>query len=187
MQSNAINAFVLSRPSPQHRSFSVLTGSIRYRGSNHTGYYNECKYTRPFVYGFKTRSLAHYWRDVYASDSYQFVSETVHENNEIELVFEKKDSEKNRSSSYTQLENIYFNKVREQIEVELLDDVDDELFRRIVLCSFMAFVYVTDVHRGEHQTLVMKGVHIDPFDHITDDPLEIQQMVIDSLELNYYI
>jgi hypothetical protein len=33
----------------------------------------------------------------------------------------------------------------------------------------------------------MKGVQIDPFDHITDDPLEIQQMVIDSLELNYYI
>ena len=102
-------------------------------------------------------------------------------------MFEKKDSKKNRSSSYTQLENIYFNKVREQIEIESLEDVDDELFRRIVLCSFMGFVYVTDVHRRDHQTLIMKGVQIDPFDHITDDPLEIQQMVIDSLELNYYI
>ena len=188
MHASTIHAFVLSRPST-HNSFSVLSGTIKYNGSNHAGYYNECKHNRPFVYGFKTRSLAQYWRDVYASDSYEFVSENIQKNNAIELVFQKKNWRENSrgSETYTRLEQLYFNKVREQIEVESLDDVDDELLRRIMLCYFMTFIYVTDVHKGDNKFLVLKGIQIDPFDHITDDPVDIQHMVIDSLELNYYI
>jgi hypothetical protein len=189
MQSNSIKAFILSRPS-KNRSWSILTGSLQYRGSNNSGLYNECKYTRPFVYGFKTLSLAQYWRDLYATDSYEFLSESYGENNEIELMFKKKNLETsihNKTETYTYLEQLYFNKVREQIEIESLDDVDEELLRRIVLCYYMMFVYVVDAHRKDHNTLILKGVQINPFDHIENDPIEIQNMVIDTLELNYYI
>jgi hypothetical protein len=33
---------------------------------------------------------------------------------------------------------------------------------------------------------VLKGVYVDPFEYV-EDPLEVQSMCLDSLELNYYI
>ena len=188
-QANAKEVFVLSSLS-RFKSPNVLCGTTKYTkslpDSKQSGYFNENTYTRSFVYGFKNRALALYWRDMYVSDTYQYVSESTH-GNTVYLNFVKNEDlfETPTDPLYVELESLYEEKVYERIQVSSLEEVDEEMVTRMVLCYFMTITYIFDVIQNDHG-VILKGVRIDPFEHI-DDPLEVQEMVMDSLELNYYI
>lgn len=174
--------YVLQKSS-HHASPSLMCGVVKYRASKHQ-YFNEPRYSRSVVYGFENEQLASRWREIHASDAYECVSDALY-GGELCLNFNRKNYVRVEDPLFKELEKLYMEKVQSDIDVVSMEYIDQEVFTRMVVCYFMAVVYVNDIIQND-KGVVLKGVYVDPFEYV-EDPLEVQKMCLDSLELNYFI
>ena len=171
------------------RSTHLMAGVIPYKRplpQNETQFINETKYTRAIIYGFSSFELANTWKDLYASDSYDYECENIYKDT---IFFNFKNKNKSvhidDEKIYNLLNKYQTEQLKNNVEVITLEDADEELVSHLTLCHFMAIAFIFEIITND-KGIVLKGVYIDPFEYI-HSPDEIKEIVLDNLEMNYYI
>lgn len=171
------------------RSTHLMAGVISYKrplSETETHFINETKYTRSILYGFSSAELANTWKELYASDSYENESENIYNDTIFFHLKKKTDSFKpDNQSIYNLLDNYHTGQMKQNVDVISLEDADEEHVSHLTLCHFMAIAFIFEIITND-KGVVLKGVYIDPFKHI-NTPNEVKEIVLNNLEMNYYI
>tara|TARA_Y100000389_G_scaffold134961_1_gene132457 strand:+ start:2074 stop:2643 length:570 start_codon:yes stop_codon:yes gene_type:complete len=169
------------------RSTHLMAGVISYKPSlNGSRFINETKDTRTILYCFSSAELAKTWKDLYETNEYDYSCENIYKDT-IYFNFNKKSKPSyiDHESIYNLLNNQRINQMKQNVEVVSLDDLDEELVSHMTLCHYMAIAFIFEIITNT-KGYVLKSVYIDPFKYI-DAPDEIEEIVINNLEMNYYI
>jgi hypothetical protein len=116
--------YVLQKVS-HHASPSLMCGVVKYHESKHQ-YFNENRYSRSVVYGFENEDLARRWREIHASDAYEYVTDALY-GGVLCLKFNKKKSVRVEDPLFKQLETLYTEKVQSDIDIVSMEDIDQEV------------------------------------------------------------